>query len=85
VEQAPPAVLALGIGAGLGVGTGQLIAPGLDLTPFTGPGFPVGLSVDWVMLAAGGVALLAVVAAVVAASSVLIASKSLRGVMKWES
>jgi putative ABC transport system permease protein len=85
VEQGPPAVLALCLGVGLGVATGQLIAPGVDLTPFTGPGYPVRPGVDWLAVTAGAVALMAVVAVAVAVTGVLTARHSLRGVMKWES
>ncbi|MGA7671167.1 MAG: FtsX-like permease family protein [Nitrolancea sp.] len=71
-EQAPPVVLALVIGTGLGIGVARLIKPGLDLTAFTGEGFPAPLMTDWfaIFLLIGGIILaVAVAIAIVSASA----------------
>lgn len=71
-EQAPPVVIALIVGTGLGVGVTRLIKPGLDLTAFTGPNFPVPLVTDWLvitLLIVGIVLAVAVAIAIVSASA----------------
>jgi putative ABC transport system permease protein len=84
VQQVPPAVLALVVGAGLGAAIVLLIAPGVDFAPFTGPDAPAGLQVDWpaVALLAGG--LLAVVVAVVGVAGLGARRLDLAGVLRWE-
>lgn len=84
VEQVPPAVVALLVGIGLGVAITWLIAPGVDFSPFTGPGAAVGPQVDWMVVSAVAVGLLAVVGVAVAAVGLLARRMNLGAVMRLE-
>lgn len=70
-EQLPAALLAVAVGIALGIAVTRLIEPGLDLTAFTGPGFPVSLQIDWLALGLLALALLGVVALAIAVTSAL--------------
>ncbi|MBO0684582.1 MAG: FtsX-like permease family protein [Candidatus Dormibacteraeota bacterium] len=84
VEQVPPAVVALLVGVGLGVAITWLIAPGVDFSPFTGPGAATGPQVDWMVVSAVALGLLVVVGAAVAAAGLLARRMNLGAVMRLE-
>jgi putative ABC transport system permease protein len=84
VEQVPPAVLALVVGAGLGAAIVLLIALGVDFAPFTGPDAPGGLQVDWPAVALLAAGLLAVVGGAVGVAGLGAMRLDLAGVLRWE-
>jgi putative ABC transport system permease protein len=69
VEHAPPALVALAVGLVLGLAVAWLLAPGLGLGAFIGPGAPVILQVEWTSVAAVVLGVLAVITLMVVASS----------------
>lgn len=69
VEHAPPVALALAVGIGLGIGLAWLLAPGLELAAFIGPGASVPLLVDWGSIGAVTAALVVIAVTAVAISS----------------
>ncbi len=69
VEHAPPALVALAVGLVLGLAVAWLLAPGLGLGAFIGPGAPVVLQVDWTSVAAVVLSVLAVITLMVVVSS----------------
>jgi putative ABC transport system permease protein len=70
LELVPPAVVALGLGLGLGLAVPHLIAPGIDLTAFTGAELMITANLTAVALLAGSfLAVLALAAAAAGASA----------------
>ncbi|HET7038155.1 MAG TPA: FtsX-like permease family protein, partial [Thermomicrobiaceae bacterium] len=81
-EQAPTTLLALILGIALGVVVVHLIAPGLDLSTFIGPGASGALVVDRWAITAIALALIVTVAAAVALVTVLLQRISLGSVLR---
>ncbi|HMM42195.1 MAG TPA: FtsX-like permease family protein, partial [Thermomicrobiales bacterium] len=79
VEQGPGIVVGIAAGVALGLASAWLIAPGLDLIEFVGPGLPVRLQVDW-----GAVALLVVIVLVVTVAAVLLTTRFARKISLGE-
>lgn len=79
VEQGPGIVVGIVAGVALGLASAWLIAPGLDLIEFIGPGLPVRLQVDW-----GAVALLVAVVLVVTIAAVLLTTRFARKISLGE-
>jgi len=79
VEQGPGVVVGIAAGVALGIASAWLIAPGLDLITFIGPGLPVRLQVEWT-----AVALLVAVVLVVTVVAVLLTTRFARKISLGE-
>jgi len=79
VEQAPGIIVGIAAGVGLGVAAAWLIAPGLDLIAFIGPGLPVELQIDW-----PAIILLVVVVLIVTTVAILLTTRFARKISLGE-
>lgn len=79
VEQAPGIIVGIAAGVGLGVAAAWLVAPGLDLLAFIGPGLPVELQIDW-----PAIAVLVVVVLVVTTVAILLTTRFARKISLGE-